>query len=270
MPMRTLPTEFLFGHASVTAALHANRRSMLRLLISRHAASTNTTKLAISLASNLEIPVVETTTKRLDRFVENRPHQGLVLETRPLEFEYAANLSEYDIESDKYTLETEKKPIEHIYKGDSFPLWLALDHIIDPQNFGAIIRSCYFMGVDGVMITSKRFAPPSPVCSKASAGALEMMNIYETDLPKFVRVSGKNGWQVIGTDLNTTKTKPIHQLGTLNAPTILLLGNEHVGIRKNLLEMCDHHVIIPGRSDGVVDSLNVSVAAGILLSQLLF
>lgn len=74
---------------------------------------------------------------------------------------------------------------------------LALDEVWDPQNFGALIRTCHFLNIDQVVICAKNSAPPTPAVSKASAGALEATEIYAVqNLMKFLDESTKNGWQV--------------------------------------------------------------------------
>ena len=267
MKVKSFATDFLFGNSSVTAALKANKRSLIKLLTN----NSSTTQAAIRLAQKLEIPIIETDTKRLDRLSENRPHNGLVLESRPFEFDFCDQLLEYNIESDEYSLKTAKKPLSYKYSGTKFPLWIALDQIIDPQNFGAIIRTSYFLGVDGIVTSSKKSAPASPFASKASAGAMELANIYQTDLSKFINLSSRNGWQIIGTNLNSKNSRFIAKNeDLLNVPTILVIGNEHSGLRKGLSDLCDFHLVIPGgNQDSSVDSLNVSVATGILINHLL-
>jgi 21S rRNA (GM2251-2'-O)-methyltransferase len=75
---------------------------------------------------------------------------------------------------------------------------LALDEVWDPQNFGALLRSSFFLKCDGVVTCAKNSAPLSPAVSKASAGAMELMTIYSVDnMMKFLDNSRENGWQVI-------------------------------------------------------------------------
>lgn len=74
---------------------------------------------------------------------------------------------------------------------------LALDEVWDPQNFGALIRTSHFLKVDKVVVCAKNSAPPSPVVSKASAGALEVTTIYSVqNMMRFIDESVQNGWQV--------------------------------------------------------------------------
>jgi len=74
---------------------------------------------------------------------------------------------------------------------------LALDEVWDPQNFGALLRTAYFLKCDKVVVCSKNSAPLSPAVSRASAGAMEIMKVYSTDnMMKFLDKSKDNGWQV--------------------------------------------------------------------------
>jgi 21S rRNA (GM2251-2'-O)-methyltransferase len=117
-------------------------------------------------------------------------------------------------------------------------LVLALDEVFDPQNFGALLRSSYFLGVDKVVVCAKNSAPLSPVVSKASSGAMENMIVYSTDnMMRFLDKSKDNGWQVIGTDLGE-KSKSLKQVA-VEKPTIVVLGNEGHGLRTNIVRRCD-------------------------------
>jgi 21S rRNA (GM2251-2'-O)-methyltransferase len=119
--------------------------------------------------------------------------------------------------------------------------------------------------------------------SKASSGAMEVIDVYSTgNLMKFLDNAKENGWQVIGTALSGSSVR-VDEM-TLDRPTILVLGNEGHGIRTNILRRCDALVKIPsmisggGSNEGSssssssnadVDSLNVSVTGGILLHHIL-
>jgi 21S rRNA (GM2251-2'-O)-methyltransferase len=146
---------------------------------------------------------------------------------------------------------------------------LALDEITDPQNLGSILRSAFFFGIDEVILCSKNSSPLNSVVSKASAGALEVMTIRSSsNLMRFLDDSKLTGWQVVGTSVDDSAVA----LETLSLaqPTILVMGSEGHGLRPTVLSRCNHKVFIPcGRaSSALVDSLNVSVASGILLNHI--
>jgi len=161
----------------------------------------------------------------------------------------------------------------------SFRCVLVLDEVWDPQNFGALLRTSHYLGCDKVVACAKNSAPLSPTVSKASSGAMEVIDVYSTgNLMKFLDNAKENGWQVIGTALSGSSVR-VDEM-TLDRPTILVLGNEGHGIRTNILRRCDALVKIPsmisggGSNEGSssnadVDSLNVSVTGGILLHHIL-
>lgn len=146
---------------------------------------------------------------------------------------------------------------------------LALDEVSDPQNFGALLRSAYFLGVDKVVVCAKNSSPLSAVTSKASAGALELMTVYNAkNMMRFLDNCKTNGWQVVGTAVEDNAISMAEL--PLDKPTVLVLGNEGHGIRTNMLRRCDHLVKIEHNvQDTLVDSLNVSVCGGILMHHLM-
>jgi 21S rRNA (GM2251-2'-O)-methyltransferase len=154
---------------------------------------------------------------------------------------------------------------------DDVRVVLALDELWDPQNFGALIRTSHFLGVERVIVCAKNSAPLNAVVSKCSSGAMELHPVYSTNnMMRFLDASKANGWQVIGAAISADAL-PITQL-SLDKPTILVLGNEGHGIRTNVVRRCDQLVKIDrsASANAEVDSLNVSVCGGILLHRMLF
>lgn len=173
-------------------------------------------------------------------------------------------------------------------------LWLVLDEVVDPQNLGALVRSAYFLGGQkiGVMVCSKNSAPPTPVVSAASAGALEVQTIYSTNnLPRTLQHAAEDGFRIIGASSSVPSTRdenppPLYDLQSLPAigakddsPVILVLGSEGHGLRTMVAKACSEFVRIPSGASASgdeldedekdVDSLNVSVTGGILLWHML-
>ena len=195
----------------------------------------------------------------LNSMCRNRPHQGLVLEASPLEFEPLDALP--SIPDDGAASSS-----------GAAPVWLALDEVSDPQNLGALLRSAFFLGVDGVLVSAKNSCPLTPAVSKASAGAMELAPVYAArNLPRTLQAARDSGWQVVGAALE--KSVEPSELPS-SVPTVLVLGSEGHGLRTNVLRACSSLVRIPrgvsAADDAeLVDSLNVSVAGGILLWTLL-
>lgn len=272
--------EVVYGVSPVLAALSAGRRELYALYVQEglDLSSNNKKKKdkkgferVLKLSEKLGLDIKETSKHDLNMVADNRPHQGLVLDASPLELVKVKEL-------DKVSSEEEEK----------YSLWVALDEVTDPQNLGAIIRSAYFFGATGVVVCAKNSAPLSAVVSKASAGSLEVMELrYCKNMMQFLEASAENGWRVVGGSVS-------HKAVALNEvspgrPTILVLGNEGTGLRPLVERSCTDLVLISGnmasevaasaecedgeveglRSFLAVESLNVSVAAGLFLHHLI-
>lgn len=150
-------------------------------------------------------------------------------------------------------------------KGEAFPLLLILDSIQDTHNVGAILRSADCSGVDGIIITKHNSAPINETVVKTSAGASEHVKIAQiNNLAQTIDELKQNGYWIVGSYLEGGKdyTKVDYKI-----PVALIVGNEEKGIRKLTADKCDHLVRIPMK--GKIQSLNVSVATGILLFEIL-
>lgn len=213
---------------------------------------------------------------------------SLVVETETVEHE-----SNPEYESPETIKESEEAPKAPHFQVTSsvqshrprrFPLVVYLDQLNDTHNLGSILRSSQFLGVDAVVVTAKNCAPLSPAVAKTSSGALEFMPIFENGKTpqSFFAKCRANGWTVLcahvpsvdGTAKSAQKPLNFNQMNSLldDKPTILVLGGEHGGVRTSILQQCDNHVIIPAHNrwikNNTVDSLNVGVAASILINRL--
>ncbi|GAD95606.1 hypothetical protein PVAR5_4252 [Paecilomyces variotii No. 5] len=170
---------------------------------------------------------------------------------------------------------------------NSYPLTLLLDGILDPGNLGAILRSAYYLGVSAVCFTGRNSAPLSPVTIKASAGAAENMTLLKVNnAVDFIKRSRENGWRFYaadapgpGTAMSSNVLADGSGAGTLlrQAPSVLMLGSEGTGLSPHVKAHADSFVGIPGARLGLegdltadparVDSLNVSVAAALLIEM---
>lgn len=141
-------------------------------------------------------------------------------------------------------------------------LVIVLDSITDPHNYGAILRSCDQFGVDLVVVANKRSAKDTDVVSKTSAGASAWVPLSTVpNLTRAVQLLKKEGFWIYGADMNGD---PVWKKD-LKGRVALVMGSEGSGISRLLREVCDGSIAIPSR--GKVDSLNVSVAAGVLLYE---
>jgi 23S rRNA (guanosine2251-2'-O)-methyltransferase len=138
-----------------------------------------------------------------------------------------------------------------------------LDAIQDPFNFGAVLRSADAFGVDGVFVGATQQAEVSSLVVRASSGAVNHVRLARVDdLPTWIARLKAEGVRIVGTA--PAARRDVSQVD-LRGPTALVLGNEAVGIRPQILELCDERVAI--RQRGRVGSLNAAVAAGVLFYE---
>ena len=145
------------------------------------------------------------------------------------------------------------------------PLFVVLDCIEDPRNFGAILRTADAAGAGGVVIQSRRSAGPGPEAAKTSAGAIEYVPVAV--VPNIKHAIGKmkeEGILIVGAESSAPLTV---WEADLSVPLAVVIGSEGKGLRKTVRENCDIVVSIP--LEGKINSLNVSVATGVLLFEIL-
>ena len=143
-------------------------------------------------------------------------------------------------------------------------LWIALDTLQDPRNVGAIFRSAAFFGAKGIVLTRDRSAPLSSVVYDVASGGIEHMPFsVQTNLSRTLDEAKKAGLWILGSseraDMDLSQVNP-------DRPWLLVLGNEERGLRRLTLEKCDTVCQFPSRGNS--PSLNVAVAAGILMHRL--
>lgn len=178
---------------------------------------------------------------QLDKMV-NGLHQGIILNV--LDFETVS--------------------LDNILNNDSkYPLIVMLDHLEDPHNFGAIIRSCEALGVDGIIIPNDRAVDINGTVIKTSAGAIQYMKIAKvSNLVNTIKVLKDKGYWIIGTDMNGTSYNDMKY----DMPICLVIGNEGKGMSRLVKESCDYVVSID--MVGKTNSLNASVATGIMIAKI--
>ena len=181
----------------------------------------------------------------LNRMSGNGNHQGIIVEIYPYEY---SSLDE----------------ILKSAKGKEQPLILILDETEDPQNFGAILRSADAFGVDGVIIKSKNQVPLNWTVAKVSTGAIEFVKVAQvSNLSNVIKVLKDNGYWVYAAD---GSGKDSYEKMNYNGAIALIVGSEGRGISQLVMKNSDFIIKIP--MSGHVNSLNVSVSTGILLSRI--
>ncbi|KAM8813602.1 LOW QUALITY PROTEIN: rRNA methyltransferase 1, mitochondrial [Rhynchonycteris naso] len=255
--------ELLFGLSPCLLALRAARRRVARLLLQAGRSGVQGERAELlRLAEKRDIPVLRPRPQKLAALCRYQVHQGVCMEVSPMR-------------PRPWTEAGETKP------GDDDPqqLWLVLEGLQDPRNLGAVLRSAHFLGVDKVITSRRNSCPLTPIVSKASAGAMEVMDVFFTDdLAGFLQVKARQGWLVAGTvgclGPETSRSSEIPVTSCLefhwDRPTLLVLGNEGSGLSPEAQASCQLLLtILPGRHlPPGLESLNVSVAAGILLHSI--
>ena len=198
----------------------------------------------IALAVEHKVRVERVGTFDLDRLAPD--HRGIVLQVESVDSGVALSLEDF---------------VNGLGEKAN-ALVVILDEITDPHNYGAILRSCDQFGVDLVLTRRRRIAKYAEVISKTSAGATAWVPVAEvSNLPRAVADLKDAGFWVYGADMSgeAVYTKD------LKGRVALILGGEGAGISRLLRETCDALVAIP--TQGRLDSLNVSVAAGVLFYE---
>ena len=183
--------------------------------------------------------------KRLDRLADNNNHQGIVIEV-----EMPVELSESDL----------KTAVENL---SETALFLVLDNVQDPHNLGACLRTADATGVHGVIITKDNATGITPTVCKVASGAAETVPVYQvTNLSRTLRWLKGEGLWIMGAAGETAQTV---YTTDFTVPMALVVGTEGKGLRRLTKEQCDVLVSVPML--GQVDSLNLSVATGVLLYE---
>ena len=144
-----------------------------------------------------------------------------------------------------------------------YPTLVMLDHLEDPHNFGAIIRTCEALGIDGIIIPNDRSVSVNGTVVKTSAGAISNTKIIRVaNLTVCINKLKDKGYWIVGTDMSGEDYIKIDY----KMPVCLVIGNEGKGMSKIVSDNCDYIATIP--MEGKVNSLNASVSCAIMLSQI--
>jgi len=232
----------IYGINAVSEALKAGR------VVSLRAGRRNDHRLQqlLTLAGDASVPIRRVSDDELNRESGGASHQGVI-----------ADVSERRM----YELH------DLIEEAQAAPpaLIVVLDGIEDPHNFGAILRTCDAVGAHGVVRQTRHSAPLSGATSKASAGAVAHVKIADVvNIARAVDDLKEAGVWTIGLAGDAPET---YDKMDLSVPTAFVLGAEGTGLRRLVRERCDMLASIPMK--GHVDSLNVSVAAGVVLFEAL-
>ena len=242
----TQMNDFIYGISPVEEALRSGRRQISKILLLSGARASRIDGIE-TLARRAGARVERRNRHQLDEITRNSTHQGVVAF-----FSHARRELYVDAEDVLSSLSAR-------------PLLVLLDGIEDPHNLGAIIRTCECAGVDAVFVPEHRSAPLNDTVAKTSAGGLEYVKVARvTNLVPLIEQLKQSGVWVVGVEAGSTT---MHTDFDMNVPLALVMGSEGKGLRRLVREHCD--VIVSIEMRGRLNSLNVSVAAGVVLYEVL-
>ncbi|MBF0579142.1 23S rRNA (guanosine(2251)-2'-O)-methyltransferase RlmB [Erysipelotrichaceae bacterium RD49] len=206
-------------------------------------------KILSTLPKNIRLKTVSK--KEMDKMTEQGVHQGIAARVKDLPMLSLEELIEKAEQNESQT--------------GRLPLLIALDEIQDPHNVGAILRSADAAGADGVILCKHKGAGLTPAAVKTSAGAAYSMPVASvSSLAQALKKLKDYGYWVAGSDFDQTSVD--YRKGLYDRKLVLVIGNEGKGMSKSVKDACDFKVHIPMR--GQVQSLNASVAAGVLMYEI--
>ncbi len=240
-PGGELPENWLAGRNPIREALRSGR-PLEKLIVARGDLS-GAAREIVRMAREAGVVVQEVDRARLDAMYPS--HQGMIA--------YASAAAYSSLEDMFAAAEA---------AGEA-PFFVALDGVTDPHNLGAVIRSAVLFGAHGVIVPKRRSAGLSPACEKAAAGALAYARIARvTNLTQTIEALKERGIWVAA----AAADGEAYSAGKLSGAICLVIGSEGEGVSRLVRQACDFTVSIP--TTGVIDSLNASVAAGILMSAI--
>ncbi|MEQ7138876.1 23S rRNA (guanosine(2251)-2'-O)-methyltransferase RlmB [Enterococcus casseliflavus] len=229
---------FVFGYHAVAEALKEGRGN--KLFLSEEARGEKIDRLK-EMAREQAVPVKWVPKQKLDTMSDQGVHQGMILAITPYQY----------LTLDELLAQTKEQP-----------LYLILDNLEDPHNFGSIMRTADASGVDGIIIPKHRAVGITPIVVKTSTGAVEHIPVARvTNLTQAVQQLKKAGFWIFGTDMSGSDYRTWNAKGAVG----LIIGNEGRGMGEGLKKEVDQMLTIP--MTGHVQSLNASVAAGLLMYQ---
>lgn len=237
-------SDYIFGIRAIIEAIEAGR-NIDKVLVRRDFTGDLARELYAKI-KEYDILMQRVPVEKLNR-ITMKNHQGAIALLSPIEYQKLENL------------------VPLFYEEGRNPLVVVLDGITDTRNFGAIGRTAACAGVDAIVIPERNSVSVTPDAVKTSAGGLFHVPVCrERDTLSAVRFLKDNGYHIVGA---TEKGASPYTQADYTAPTAIVMGSEDVGISDNVLRVCDELAAIP--IVGKIESLNVSVAAGVMIYEAL-
>ena len=232
----------IFGIRAVIEAVEAGKE-IDRLLVKKDLQG-ELSKELFSAIRGYDIPVQRVPVEKLNR-ITRKNHQGVIAFIAPVTYQHVEDL------------------VPALYEEGKEPFFVLLDGVTDVRNFGAIARTAECAGVNAVIIPSRNSVSVNADAVKTSAGALHIIPVCrEKQISSVIRYLKNSGIRIVGA---TEKAELDYTRADLQGPVCLIMGAEDKGIPQEHLALCDEWVRIPIL--GQIESLNVSVAAGILIYE---
>lgn len=233
---------FIYGLHPVTEAIKSGKE-IDRVLFKKGLQGAFSAEL-LQLVRQYDIPFQFVPQEKLDR-ITRKNHQGVIALVTEISYQTLENL------------------VQMVFEEGKTPFFMILDGITDVRNFGAICRSAECAGVHGIIIPRQGTAQINEEAVRTSAGALLRIPVCrERSLKNTANFLRESGIKLIAA---TEKAADNYFTGDYSAPLAIIMGSEETGISPELLRICDNMVKIPMQGD--ISSLNVSVAAGILMFE---
>lgn len=234
--------DMIFGIRAVIEAIQAGK-DIDKILLRRDMSSELAREL-FTLMEGMNIPVQKVPLEKLNR-ITMKNHQGAIAFISPVTYQHIEDI------------------IPGIYEEGRVPLIVVLDNVTDVRNFGAIARTCECAGVDAIVVPMKGGAALNSDAVKTSAGALLKIPVCrEENIGNAMKFLASSGIKLIAA---TEKTELNYTQVDMKDPVAIVMGSEDEGISPDHLRICNELVSIP--VIGTIESLNVSVAAGVLIYE---
>ena len=230
----------IYGRNPAKEIIRSNSKNVLSIVLSENFKDNE----ILSLIKQSSLPVTRISQVELNKLCPG-VNQGIAIEVKPYQYH---SLEEIIFKSKK----------------ESHPIIVMLDGIVDPHNFGAILRCCDIFGVVGVIISKHSQVPLNATVAKTSAGAINYVPVaMVTNLNNAIKELKDAGFWIVASSGDATTN---YQDLSYDFPTVLVIGNEGDGVSSLVIKNSDYLVKIP--MYGKVNSLNASVATGILLAKI--
>mgnify|MGYP002620940829 CR=1 FL=1 len=235
-------SQYIYGIHAVLEAIDAGK-DIDKILLSK-TLNADTTKEIADKARTLRVPVQRVPVQKIDR-ITRRNHQGVLA--------LMSAVTYYRVED----------VVPQLFDNGENPFIVVLDGVTDVRNFGAVARTCECAGVSAIVIPDRESVSANADAVKTSAGALNYLPVCrEHNLVNAVKLLRESGFKVVGT---SDKSQISYTRADYTGPVAIVLGAEDKGISPEIMKLCDTQVMIP--EFGHINSLNVSVAGGIMIYE---